>query len=103
MAMVKLCSFYYISLLRFSRDIKGGNIMLMSNGVIKLIDFGCAKRLYANLSVNQSQVLKSMKGDITVLLAVLLLISVSLMNPDSSLILFHRKLISFYPFKCCNP
>jgi serine/threonine protein kinase len=30
----------------FSSDIKGGNIMLMPTGVIKLIDFGCAKRLY---------------------------------------------------------
>ena len=36
--------------------------MLMSNGVIKLIDFGCAKRLCLHLSVSQSQVLKSMKG-----------------------------------------
>ena len=32
--------------LNFSSDIKGGNIMLMPTGVIKLIDFGCAKRLY---------------------------------------------------------
>lgn len=36
--------------------------MLMSNGVIKLIDFGCAKRLCLHLSFSQSQVLKSMKG-----------------------------------------
>ena len=28
------------------RDIKGGNIMVMPSGVLKLIDFGCAKRLY---------------------------------------------------------
>ncbi|XP_041365735.1 uncharacterized protein LOC121380819 [Gigantopelta aegis] len=44
------------------RDIKGGNVMLMPNGVIKLIDFGCAKRLCINLSLSQSQILKSMKG-----------------------------------------
>lgn len=34
----------------------------MPNGVIKLIDFGCAKRLCINLSMGQSQILKSMKG-----------------------------------------
>ncbi|XP_021359609.1 uncharacterized protein LOC110454439 [Mizuhopecten yessoensis] len=44
------------------RDIKGGNVMLMPNGIIKLIDFGCAKRLCINLSMGQSQILKSMKG-----------------------------------------
>ena len=53
-----------------SRDIKGGNIMLMQNGIIKLIDFGCAKRLYQNMSIKQvannsmgkNQLLKSMRG-----------------------------------------
>lgn len=45
----------------FYRDIKGANIMLMSNGVIKLIDFGCAKRLCIQISQSQN-LLKSMKG-----------------------------------------
>lgn len=46
----------------YRRDIKGGNIMLMPTGVIKLIDFGCAKRMCINLSMSRSQILKSMKG-----------------------------------------
>ena len=50
-----------------SRDIKGGNIMLMPNGVIKLIDFGCAKRLCLNVNAGNSshgssRLLKSMRG-----------------------------------------
>ncbi|KAI8481951.1 hypothetical protein Bbelb_403130, partial [Branchiostoma belcheri] len=44
------------------RDLKGNNIMLMPNGVIKLIDFGCARRVCERLSVSNSQVLKSMRG-----------------------------------------
>nr|XP_060631924.1 mitogen-activated protein kinase kinase kinase 19 [Anolis sagrei ordinatus] len=45
------------------RDIKGNNIMLMPNGVIKLIDFGCAKRLaYASLTNTHSEPLKSVHG-----------------------------------------
>ncbi|PFX25973.1 Mitogen-activated protein kinase kinase kinase 19 [Stylophora pistillata] len=44
------------------RDIKGGNILIMASGVLKLIDFGCAKRLYMNLSMSRSNILRSMKG-----------------------------------------
>lgn len=34
------------------RDIKGGNVMLMPNSTIKLVDFGCAKRLCYTLNKN---------------------------------------------------
>ncbi|KAL9978253.1 hypothetical protein ACROYT_G015751 [Oculina patagonica] len=44
------------------RDIKGGNILVMPSGALKLIDFGCAKRLYMNLSMSRSNILRSMKG-----------------------------------------
>ncbi|XP_076797194.1 mitogen-activated protein kinase kinase kinase 19 isoform X2 [Arvicanthis niloticus] len=45
------------------RDIKGNNVMLMPTGIIKLIDFGCAKRLaWAGLNGTHSDMLKSMRG-----------------------------------------
>ncbi|XP_062974708.1 mitogen-activated protein kinase kinase kinase 19 [Elgaria multicarinata webbii] len=45
------------------RDIKGNNIMLMPNGVIKLIDFGCAKRLACvSLTNTHSEPIKSVHG-----------------------------------------
>ena len=37
---------HYMYGVLFCRDIKGGNILIMPSGVLKLIDFGCAKRLY---------------------------------------------------------
>ncbi|NXC00227.1 M3K19 kinase, partial [Orthonyx spaldingii] len=45
------------------RDIKGNNVMLMPNGVIKLIDFGCARRLArASLGSTRSELLRSVHG-----------------------------------------
>ncbi|NXG57753.1 M3K19 kinase, partial [Hemiprocne comata] len=45
------------------RDIKGNNVMLMPTGVVKLIDFGCARRLaWVSLSGTQSEMLKSVHG-----------------------------------------
>ncbi|NXT72149.1 M3K19 kinase, partial [Chaetops frenatus] len=45
------------------RDIKGNNVMLMPTGVIKLIDFGCARRLaWASLGSTHSEVLRSVHG-----------------------------------------
>ncbi|NWH31065.1 M3K19 kinase, partial [Chloropsis hardwickii] len=45
------------------RDIKGNNVMLMPNGVIKLIDFGCARRLaWASLGGTRSEPLRSVHG-----------------------------------------
>uniref|UniRef100_A0A671PNP7 Mitogen-activated protein kinase kinase kinase 19 n=1 Tax=Sinocyclocheilus anshuiensis TaxID=1608454 RepID=A0A671PNP7_9TELE len=46
------------------RDLKGNNIMLMPNGLIKLIDFGCARRLSClqTSTGSKSDVLKSVHG-----------------------------------------
>lgn len=45
------------------RDIKGNNVMLMPSGIIKLIDFGCAKRLACiSLADAHSEPLKSVHG-----------------------------------------
>lgn len=46
------------------RDLKGNNVMLMPTGVIKLIDFGCARRLSCpnHTSSNSGDVIKSVHG-----------------------------------------
>ena len=44
------------------RDIKGKNVMLMANGVIKLIDFGCARQLNQQGSNSIEELLMSAKG-----------------------------------------
>ncbi|XP_038576061.1 mitogen-activated protein kinase kinase kinase 19 [Micropterus salmoides] len=46
------------------RDLKGNNVMLMPTGVIKLIDFGCARRLSClnHTASNSGDVLKSVHG-----------------------------------------
>uniref|UniRef100_A0A8C3A9Q0 Mitogen-activated protein kinase kinase kinase 19 n=1 Tax=Cyclopterus lumpus TaxID=8103 RepID=A0A8C3A9Q0_CYCLU len=45
------------------RDLKGNNVMLMPTGVIKLIDFGCARRLSClNHTASSSDLLKSVHG-----------------------------------------
>lgn len=46
------------------RDLKGNNVMLMPTGVIKLIDFGCARRLsfLNHTAPNSGELLKSIHG-----------------------------------------
>ncbi|XP_017276139.2 mitogen-activated protein kinase kinase kinase 19 isoform X1 [Kryptolebias marmoratus] len=46
------------------RDLKGNNVMLMPTGVIKLIDFGCARRLSClnHTACNSGELLKSVHG-----------------------------------------
>lgn len=46
------------------RDLKGNNVMLMPTGIIKLIDFGCARRLSClnHTACNSGDLLKSVHG-----------------------------------------
>uniref|UniRef100_A0A3B4Z6U8 Mitogen-activated protein kinase kinase kinase 19 n=1 Tax=Stegastes partitus TaxID=144197 RepID=A0A3B4Z6U8_9TELE len=46
------------------RDLKGNNVMLMPTGIIKLIDFGCARRLsfLNHTASNSGDLLKSVHG-----------------------------------------
>lgn len=44
------------------RDLKGNNIMLMPTGIIKLIDFGCARRLSCLGHSASADLLKSVHG-----------------------------------------
>lgn len=46
------------------RDLKGNNVMLMPTGIIKLIDFGCARRLSClnHTASNSGDLLKSVHG-----------------------------------------
>ncbi|TNN04496.1 hypothetical protein fugu_001525 [Takifugu bimaculatus] len=46
------------------RDLKGNNVMLMPTGIIKLIDFGCARRLscVSHTASNGADLLKSVHG-----------------------------------------
>uniref|UniRef100_A0A3B4Z6K4 Mitogen-activated protein kinase kinase kinase 19 n=1 Tax=Stegastes partitus TaxID=144197 RepID=A0A3B4Z6K4_9TELE len=61
----KLQGVAYLHLNRvIHRDLKGNNVMLMPTGIIKLIDFGCARRLsfLNHTASNSGDLLKSVHG-----------------------------------------
>ncbi|EGR33411.1 protein kinase family protein, putative [Ichthyophthirius multifiliis] len=46
------------------KDIKGANILVGTDGVVKLSDFGCAKQLELTLNSNQDAMQKTLKGSV---------------------------------------